>query len=99
MGLLKKYGMKGGAYLLMCAVPLEAAYHGIRRTRYAGDRYAVPIQTHFFNRPKGIPLHREKWFASLFLSLNRGPNSNQVGIPYLGSENLVYGKVRYFGMT
>jgi len=38
----------------MCALPMEAAYHGIRRTRYAGDRYAVPIQTHFFNSP-GTP--------------------------------------------
>jgi len=34
---IEKYRMKGGAHLLMCAVPLEAAYHGIRRTRYAGD--------------------------------------------------------------
>jgi len=63
-GLLKKYLRPGGAHLLMCAVPQEFAYHGIRRTRYAGDRYAAPIQTHFFNRPFQVGM-RAGWKTSV----------------------------------
>jgi len=55
MGLLKKYLRPGSAHLLMCAIPLEIAYHGIRRNRYAVDRYALPVQTHFFNSPTHVP--------------------------------------------
>jgi hypothetical protein len=40
-----------GAAVAVMRVTQETAYHGIRRPRYAGYRYAVPVQSHFFNTP------------------------------------------------
>jgi len=50
-GTVEKVPWTGECISVDARPALETAYHGIRRPRYAGDRYAVPISPYFFETP------------------------------------------------